>query len=95
MPEPDKKPDNDRNVLLCNPTWAGQAAVPSKIMNCEICGQEVWVSPASLIAAGANTRIVCTSCIQAVIDEMPPGELRLDPPTEGQILEIKRSLNPE
>lgn len=84
--------DDDRNVLFCNPTWAGPASVPSQVMNCEICGQEVWVSPASLTTAGANARIVCTACMQAVLQDMPPGTLKLEPPTDGQIREIKRSL---
>ena len=92
MPEPGQEKQEDRNVLFCKPTWAGQAEVPSQIMSCEICGQEVWVSPASLIAAGANARIVCTSCINTVIQDFPSDELKIDPPTEGQIREIRDSI---
>lgn len=80
-------PKDDRNVLFCNPIWMGPPEVPSKVMSCEICGQEVWASPASLIAAGANARIVCINCMQTVIQEVPPGELKLEPPTQGQIRE--------
>jgi hypothetical protein len=91
MSEQEKQ--DDRTVLFCNPTWTGPAAVPSKIMNCEICGQEVWASPASLIAAGANARIVCINCMQAVLNEIPPGEeLKLEPPTQGQIRESNGKL---
>jgi hypothetical protein len=85
---PDQKKRDDRDVLFCNPTWMGPPEVPSKLMSCKICGQEVWASPASLIAAGAHSRIVCINCMQAVVDEIPPGEeLELMPPTQGQIRE--------
>jgi hypothetical protein len=85
-------PSNNRDILICTPTWTGRAAVISKIMNCDVCGQDVWVSPASLIAAGANSRIVCTSCINTVIGDFPTEEIKIDPPTEGQFREIRDSF---
>jgi hypothetical protein len=77
---------DERTVLVCVPTYE-PAATPSRIFNCEVCGQEVWVSPASLIAVGANPRIICTACITNVLASDP--DVQIMPTTEAQKRELE------
>lgn len=84
---------DERNVLMC--LLADRPApVRSKLSHCESCGRGVWVSPASLIAAGADARIVCLPCIQKEMEHLPPGDrLVLHHPSEGQLREIREWMN--
>lgn len=60
----------NEHVLVCMPTAlldipAG-AAMREK---CASCGAEVWVSPAGLIQAGANAKIMCIPCSQPMLQD--------------------------
>lgn len=47
---------------------------------CSVCSVECWVSPSSAEAAGASAIVVCLGCA--------PGDLEVQPLTEGQQAEI-------
>lgn len=73
-------------ILVCMPE--GREHYPgSRLKTCHKCGQNVWVTPASLAAAGSKAKLTCTQCVgndvaTSLIEDM----------TEGQLAEISKTL---
>lgn len=81
----------NENEELCLVTMrvrgpAGRHMVPGSVrLNCSRCGEEVWVSPASLKLLETHTMdIVCMECVP--IEELEASEIEM--PTEQQKEEI-------
>lgn len=59
----------------------------SLVKKCDTCGQEIWVSKASLAYSGGQT-LMCTNCFFEKT-EKNLDDLEFTQPTEGQIQEIE------
>jgi len=80
-----KRENKQERVLVCMPADR-PPGTGARIQFCQRCLWKVWVSPESLIAAGADATIICERCVQDHIDEAPPGEpIEFMPPTQRQI----------
>ena len=74
--------ETEETILVCMRESAAVTHAPESILKtCSECGQNIWVSPASLIAAGSQARLTCTKCVgddicKDVIQTMTSGQLR-------------------
>jgi hypothetical protein len=85
---------NEPLDVLCTPVgWRGMPVVAGCTRkNCRRCGQEVWVSPATLARAEAHPagcRFLCMAC--AAVELREAGEdLSVLPVTPEQLAEVRR-----
>jgi hypothetical protein len=84
--------DEETYLISCRvhdfPNIAGSLIKP-----CSRCGESVYASLASLIAAGKAARLICTVCVNQ--DEEIMANLRqgnIQPPSHGQIREARKAL---
>jgi hypothetical protein len=59
----------------------------SRLKTCHKCGQNVWVTPASLAAAGSKAKLTCTQCVGSDVAESMIKDM-----TEGQLAEISKTV---
>jgi hypothetical protein len=72
--------EEEEVLLVCMPEKSKHCH-GSRLKTCHKCGGGVWVTPASLMAAGSKAKLVCTKCVgddvaEAVIKDMTDGQLR-------------------
>lgn len=63
-----KKENEEEKVIVCMPADR-RPGTGARIQFCQRCLRKVWVSPESLIAAGADATIICVGCVQDHIDD--------------------------
>jgi hypothetical protein len=88
-------PDKDDAVLLCIPLGSGPIAAGSLHKQCDICGQAIVASRASLTAVITEAAehavkwwLVCLKCAPDVV----PKDSKMMPVTEGQKAELRAEL---
>lgn len=86
MSEPEAE---DRAVVILNPVAFGPSHTPSRIRQCEVCGQDCWLSILSgdavieaAIRSGHPVTIACMPCAMAMVsEEDEPPEVVIVPET--------------
>ena len=77
-------------TLICMPvkgTPAKNVVKDSLVKKCDECGEDVWVSKASLAHSGGKT-IICMTCFFQKAAKEPKGEIKMKGPSEGQLREL-------
>jgi hypothetical protein len=82
--------------VLCTPVaWKGMPVVAGCTRRtCRVCGQEVWVSPATLTRAEAHPagcRFLCMGCAAAELQKAGE-DLSVLPVTPEQLAEMRRFI---
>ena len=90
------KIDPDDVVVLCNRVADGPSGVPgSGKERCCLCGQQVWLSPATRTTverASPDYKVLCIHCGAKRLRENPSPDDKLMPPSAEQIREIIKGL---
>lgn len=76
--------EEDEVLLVCM-TEKSKHYHGSLLKTCYKCGVGVWVSPASLVAAGSRSKLICTQCVGSKL-------ICSEAVTEGQLREISEAV---
>ena len=78
-------------ILVCMRESAAVIHAHESILKtCSQCGHNIWVSPASLIAAGRQVRLTCTKCVgDDICDDV------IQTMTSAQLREISQAIGRE
>lgn len=85
--------DDNEAILVCMREGAPRAphVEESLLKTCSKCGHNVWVTPASLLAAGPEARLTCIQCVgEDVCVQVIKGMVQ--DMTEAQLREISEVL---
>ena len=85
--------ENEPPYMMCM-RKTEETLVLSYVRMCALCTHEIWITPVSLdICEKHKAKLVCMECFLARMENLPPGrEVKIMPPSAGQMQEIKENL---
>ena len=83
--------EEEEVLLACIPEESGHFS-GSILKACHKCGQNVWVSPASLAAAGSKAKLVCVKCLGKSIANETIKDVAIKGMSEGQLREVSKAI---